>query len=129
MGRGGTGEELIERVGLGAELVVEYPGRDRPYRLSDLSLLVKNDGNPFGYAQLERLNSQKRARIERALVAVANELQLSLDELRVWSASKWVRWLCDGVKGRNEPPTRETLRRYLNEEIVANLLEEVAAWQ
>lgn len=60
-----------------------------------------------------------RARLERAVVAVANEQQLDYERLFRWSNSKWGRWLYDGVRGCGEPPTRATVRRYLNERSVA----------
>lgn len=77
----------------------------------------------FGYAcRAEDLSAAQAARVDRAVVAVANSLGLDRDDLFAWSNSMWGRWLHDGIQERDENPIgAPTVRRYLNAEIIAAL--------
>lgn len=72
----------------------------------------------FGYACCSDLPETTRERLDRAVVAVANELHLSPEDLFHWSNSKYGRWLYDAVQGNDKPPTRATVRDLLNPEAV-----------
>lgn len=74
----------------------------------------------WGYACCAtQLAGDKLERLDRAIVAVANELGLGYEELFAWSNSKHGRWLADNVYGCSEPPTQATVRRLLNRAAVA----------
>jgi hypothetical protein len=73
----------------------------------------------FGYACCDVLPPGKRERLDRAIVAVANQLELDRETLFHWSNSKHGRWLADAAYGRDEPATRATVRTLLNPEAVA----------
>lgn len=81
----------------------------------------------FGYSYCEHLSPGTRERVDRAVVAVANELGLDRETLFHWSNSKYGRWLYDAVYGRSEPPTRTTVRELLNPEAVAAATEGVVS--
>lgn len=72
----------------------------------------------FGYACCDVVTGSRAGRLDSAIVYVANELGLSYEDLFHWSNSKYGRWLADGVYGRDESPTRATVRHYLNPEAV-----------
>ncbi len=76
----------------------------------------------WGYACCGDLPETKRDRLDRAIVGVANEEKLTLDELFVWSNSKYGRYLADEVNGG--APTRATVRDYLSRDIVNMLVNE-----
>ena len=78
----------------------------------------------FGYAISRDLGESRRKRLDRAVVRVANDLDLDAETLFHWANSKWGR-LVDGVYGRNESPSSETVRNYLNEKAVAEALDGV----
>lgn len=78
----------------------------------------------WGYQCCDVLSPAKRRRLDAAIVAVANECGLDYERLFVWSNSKWGRWLADGTHGCDEPCSRATVRRYLNDEIINELLGE-----
>lgn len=93
----------------------------------DLQMALEDDRHlGFGYATADVIGSASRRRsLDRAVVAVANEVGLDSETLFHWTNSKWGRWLVDGVHGRNEPPTRATVRAYLNPSAVAEALDGV----
>lgn len=78
----------------------------------------------FGYACTRDISSaSKKAQLDNAVAGVANELGLDAETFFHWTNSKLGRWLADGVLGRGEPPTKETVRKYLNPEAVAEALD------
>jgi hypothetical protein len=80
----------------------------------------------FGYACTRDIESEsKRQRLDRATVAVANELGLDDETFFHWANSKYGRWLADAVLGRDEPPTKATVRQYLNPPAVEQALDGV----
>lgn len=79
----------------------------------------------WGYACLDVLSPSRRERIDRAIVAVANDLGLTTDELLMWSNSKHGRWLADRVHGNDASPNRATVRKELNADVIAALHAEV----
>lgn len=83
--------------------------------------LAHEDHLGWGYACLDVLSDSKRKRIDRAIVAVANELSLTTDQLFMWSNSKHGRWLADRVYGNDAPINRATVRTELNERVIADL--------
>lgn len=94
---------------------------------ADLDAALADDRHlGHGYATRDYIESQsKRERLDRAVVAVANDADFSAEELFHWTNSKWGRWLIDGVYGRNESPTQATVRRYLNAETLVEATEGV----
>jgi hypothetical protein len=78
----------------------------------------------FGYACSRDLAARTRARLDRAVVAVANELGLDAEQLFQWANSKGGRWLTDAVAGRDEAATRATVRKYLSADFVREILAE-----
>jgi hypothetical protein len=86
--------------------------------------LEHEDHLGFGYACCIDLPHTKRDRLDRAIVAVANEEGFSKSELLTWSNSKHGRWLADLVMGNGYAPTRATVRRQLSREIVDTLVRE-----
>lgn len=77
----------------------------------------------WGYACTRDLGESVVARLDRNVVHVANELGLDYERLFHWANSKYGRWLTDGLWGRAERPTRETVRVYLNGDAVAKAME------
>ena len=78
----------------------------------------------WGYACCQDIGSaSKRTRLDNAIVAVANENELTYDELLVWSNSKHGRWLHDMVVGNGFAATRPTVRHQLSRKIVDELKE------
>jgi hypothetical protein len=78
----------------------------------------------WGYATLDVLGDSKRDRVDRAIVAVANDLGLTYEELFNWSNSKHGRWLADRVYGNDAPATQATVRKELTREIITQLMVE-----
>jgi hypothetical protein len=74
----------------------------------------------WGYAGRDRLAASKRDRLDRAVVAVANELGLDTETLFHWSNSKNGRWLID--EATDSAPTRDLVRKHLNPDAVASSL-------
>lgn len=76
----------------------------------------------FGYATRDSLASPRTlgtlAKLDCAVVDVANELKLNFEELFHWTNSKYGRWLVDDVYGNDSPPTKATVRRNLNKKAV-----------
>lgn len=83
----------------------------------------------FGYASTTTygLTGARRDRLDRAVVAVANELGLDYEALFAWSNSKFGRWLADDVYGCGAPPTRTTVRKLLNRRAIAEVDERAHA--
>jgi hypothetical protein len=80
----------------------------------------------YGYACCTDIEStSKRLRLDKSIVAVANELGLDYETLFHWSNSKNGRYLADGILGCNESPSRENVRHYLNPTAVELSLEGV----
>ncbi len=77
----------------------------------------------FGYACCRDLPEATADRLDRAIVAVANEMELDRETLFHWSNSKYGRWLYDAVYGREEPPTQKTVRGLLNEAAIRRATE------
>ena len=75
-----------------------------------------------GYACTDVLSDSRRARLNHAVVGVANEEGLTRDELFTWSNSKHGRWLADRVYGNNAPISRATVRKELSRKIVDELV-------
>lgn len=71
-----------------------------------------------GYATSRDLSPSKADRLDRCVVAVANELGLDRESLFHWTNSKYGRWLTDAVLGNDAPINAETVRRLLNAEAV-----------
>lgn len=96
-----------------------------PLTTDDLERTLADDRHlGFGYAcTLDIASSSKRVSLDRAIVAVANELGLDYEQLFDWSNSKYGRWLADAVVGRGAKPNRETVRYFLNEDALAVLAE------
>jgi hypothetical protein len=63
----------------------------------------------FGYATSDVLPPSRRERLDRAVVAVANDLGLDEETLFHWTNSKYGRWLVDLVYGNDAPPTQATV--------------------
>ena len=74
----------------------------------------------WGYASAGHFGDSKRARLDRAVVAVANELGLDYEGLFMWSNSKLARWCADEMHGRS--PSREAVRHYLNPTVIRDLV-------
>ncbi len=70
----------------------------------------------WGYACCSDLPRSKREPLDRAIIGVANEMNLDRERLFHWSNSKYGRWLYDAVYGNDKPPTRATVRELLNPE-------------
>lgn len=85
--------------------------------------LADDDHLGWGYAIASDLSNSKRERLDRAVVAVANELGLSKRDLFHWTNSKYGRWLVDGIYGRDESPSKASVRHYLNPEAMKVLKE------
>lgn len=80
----------------------------------------------WGYACTRDIESEsKRDRLDRATVAVANELGLDAETFFHWTNSKYGRWLTDAVLGRGEPPTKATVRQLLNPSAIEQATEGV----
>lgn len=77
----------------------------------------------WGYGESSYLPEGKRNRLDRAVVAVANELGLDYESLFHWSNSKYGRHLCDTAI--YESPTRETVRGYLNRKAIDTIFDEL----
>lgn len=84
---------------------------------------VLNDDRHYGwgYATSRHLSESRRARLDRAVVAVANELGLTHEDLFVWADSKYGRWLVDHA---SSTANRAVVREYLNAAAFASLLRE-----
>jgi hypothetical protein len=80
----------------------------------------------WGYACCSLLSDSVRDRLDRAIVAVANELGLTHAELFTWSNSKHGRWLADSLG--DSSPTRATVRLELSREIIDSLTAEEAMY-
>jgi hypothetical protein len=82
----------------------------------------------WGYACCGDIESEStKERLDRAVVAVANDLGLDYEVLFHWSNSKYGRWLADGIIGCGESATRATVRRYLNPDAITAATEGVEA--
>lgn len=93
--------------------------------VADLHATLEHEDHlGWGYACCHDLSESRLARLDRAIVAVANEAQLTKAELLTWSNSKHGRWLHDRVYGNDAPPTRATVRKELSREIVDYLVAE-----
>lgn len=94
--------------------------------VADLHATLEHEDHlGWGYACCHDLSESRLARLDKAIVAVANDLGLTTDELLIWSNSKHGRWLHDRVYGNDAPPTRATVRKELNAEIIAYLKNEL----
>ena len=70
------------------------------------------------------LSDSIRERLYAAVAAVANELGLDEEDFFLWTNSKSARWLVDSIPP--SPPTRATVRKYLNVEAIERLQAEGA---
>jgi hypothetical protein len=75
----------------------------------------------YGYACSRDLSPSKATRLDRAVIAVANELDLDQEDLFEWSNSKHGRWLTDRIYGRNASISRATVRLEMSEKIIDDL--------
>lgn len=92
--------------------------------LTDLRNATNDDRhNGFGYAESRYLSDSRRERLDRAVVAVANELGLTYETLFLWADSKYGRHLCDMASHEN--PTRKLVRLYLSQTAMQTLYDEV----
>jgi hypothetical protein len=91
----------------------------------DLTTALNDDRHQgWGYAEADLIGStSKRERLDRVVVAVANELGMNAEQLFEWTNSKYGRWLTDDVHGCNASPSTPTVRRYLNAEALFVLAE------
>lgn len=110
---------ILDRPDLANDLLAQADSRGN-LTVEDLHRTLEDDRHlGYGYASCSLVLSGTRMdRLDRAIVAVANELRLSYNDLFHWSNSKYGRWLADGIYGRDESPTRANVRRYLNAEAV-----------
>ena len=91
----------------------------------DLVAVVADERhNGWGYATASYLSPTKRGRLDSAVVAVANELGLTYEDLLVWADSKYGRWLVDHA---SSTINRAVVREYLNPAALAVLREEVTS--
>jgi hypothetical protein len=93
--------------------------------LEDLDATLEDERhNGWGYATKSgSLDLRPEAQLDCAVIDVANELGLSYDDLFIWTDSKYGRWLVDTVAGQT--PTKTTVRKYLNQEAIDQLREEL----
>lgn len=94
----------------------------RPKLTTDDLDAALNDEDHLGWGYSgasSYLSDSKRERLDRAVVAVANELGLSKRELFHWTNSKYGRWLTDTV----ESPSKASVREYLNADAMQVLKE------
>jgi len=93
-----------------------------PLVVADLETALKREDHAgFGYAERRYLDGTRQREIDAAVIEVANELLMTADDLFTWADSKYGRWLIDGVYGRNEPATVETVRGSLNNVVLSEL--------
>ena len=93
-------------------------------RLRHLETALEHEDHlGWGYATKDSLPTVRQAKLDCAVIDVANELFLTPEDLFHWTNSKWGRWLVDGVYGRDESPTKKTVRNYLNEKAVREALD------
>ena len=87
--------------------------------LTDLHQTLADDRHlGWGYACCQDLGATTLARLDKAIIAVANEMSLDYEDLFHWSNSKHGRWLFDSVYGNSNPPTRATVRILLNPQTI-----------
>lgn len=124
--------ELREWEAQAAEMILDHPDEANALlaqadsrgnlTVEDLHRTLEDERHlGYGYATVGLIieSESRRNRLDRAIVAVANELELSYEQLFDWSNSKYGRWLADGVYGRDESPSRATVRsHYLNADVL-----------
>lgn len=95
-------------------------------RLDDLDAALDDDRHlGWGYSVKRHLSTRTAAKLDCAVIDVANELGLDYEELFLWANSKEGRWLVDKIDdGANV--LKINVRENLNAETIQTLKEEEA---
>ena len=89
--------------------------------LDDLEAALEDDRHHgWGYATKTSLGAGIQAKLDCAVIDVANELGLDYEELFMWTNSKYGRWLIDSLGS----PTKVLVREQLNQDAIDHLNEE-----
>ena len=97
--------------------------------IADLHATLEHEDHlGWGYSLITDLPDSTRSRVDKAIVAVANEAKLTTDELLVWSNSKHGRWLYDRIYGNGAAATQATVRLELSRDIIDSLKAEIGGF-
>jgi hypothetical protein len=83
--------------------------------LADLDRALEDERHMgYGYAIASDLTPHKRERLNRAVIAVANQLGMNYQQLFEWTNSKYGRHLAGYVEHNELPASQESVRQYLH---------------
>lgn len=90
--------------------------------VDDLDRAVQECGG-YGYSEMRSTHTPRfNVKVDRVVVAQANELLLSYDQLALWVDSKLGRWLSDELMGVEASEIVATVQKYLNRKRVDSLV-------